>query len=112
MDSIASPLVGAVAFVYRRPLLGLLNRVIRIRSKSALVAIALLRVGFDISSDNSSLHVGALPGWLGGVLPLTRAPTSLNAPPQKNAEEDPRSCPSTSVAMDTGAQASCVAVAR
>ena len=77
-----------------------------------MVAIALLRVGFDISSDNGSLHMGALLGWLGGVLPLTIAPTSPNAPSQKNAEEDPRSCPSTSVAMDTGAQASCVAVAQ
>ena len=77
-----------------------------------MVAIALLRVGFDISSDNSSLHMEALPCWLGGVFPLTIAPTSLNAPPQKNAEEGPRSCPINSVAMDTGAQASCVAVAR
>lgn len=68
MDPVASPLVAAVASSSSRAQLGWLNRVIRIRSKDALAAIAQLHVGFNISSDSRFLHGGALPSRLSGVV--------------------------------------------
>lgn len=113
--------IMAVTALSPRALLGWSNGVFRIRSKNALVAIALLRA--QVATIVPFVWEHSLVGWvkLSGQIQstlMTIAPTSQSAPSPKErsalgiAEQDPGSCPSSSVAMDAGAQASCVAVAQ
>ena len=69
MDEVTSPLVAAAVSSLLEGTTGLAERSRQDQIQGCIVAIALLHVGFDISSDSSSLHMGALPCRLSGVVP-------------------------------------------
>ena len=68
MDEVASPLVAAAVSSLLEDTTWLAERSHPDQIQGCIGAIALLHVGFDISSDISFLHMGALPSCLGGVV--------------------------------------------